>query len=113
MGRLNQLPFREIKRRLEAAGFAEHSQKGSHVKFVRWRDPAVDTVIVPKKSEIPVGKLCSVLGQAHIIQTTGSVSADTHRCRKTARHRAGLLAEMVISSRQVRLPESGAIHMSV
>ncbi|MCW5982827.1 MAG: type II toxin-antitoxin system HicA family toxin [Bryobacteraceae bacterium] len=35
MARLNPLPFREIKRRLEAAGFVEASQKGSHVKFVR------------------------------------------------------------------------------
>ena len=66
MGRLNPLPFREIKRRLEAAGFTEHSQKGSHVKFVRSRDLVVDTVIVPKKSEIPVGTLRSVLSQAHI-----------------------------------------------
>ena len=50
------LPFREIKRRLEAASFTEHSQKGSHVKFVRSRDLVVDTVIVPKKSGVPVGR---------------------------------------------------------
>ncbi len=34
VGRLNPQPFREIKRRLEAAGFTEASQKGSYVKFV-------------------------------------------------------------------------------
>ena len=66
MGRLKPLPFREVKRRLEAAGFVETSQKGSHVKFVRRREQTVDTAIVPRKSEIPVGTLRSILSQAHI-----------------------------------------------
>lgn len=66
MGRLKPLPFREVKRRLEAAGFVETSQKGSHVKFVRRSDEVVDTAIVPKKSEVPVGTLRSILHQAHI-----------------------------------------------
>lgn len=66
MGRLKPQPFREVKRRLEAAGFLEASQKGSHVKFVRRQDDTVDTAIVPKKREIPVGTLRSILSQAHI-----------------------------------------------
>jgi predicted RNA binding protein YcfA (HicA-like mRNA interferase family) len=66
LGRLNPQPFREIKRRLEAVGFAEASQKGSHVKFVRRSGEIVDTAIVPKKHEIPVGTLRSILSQAHI-----------------------------------------------
>lgn len=66
MGRLRPQPFREVKRRLEAAGFGEVSQKGSHVKFVRRKGETVDTAIVPKKSEIPVGTLRSILSQAHI-----------------------------------------------
>jgi len=66
LGRLRTQPFREIKRRLEAAGFIESSQKGSHVKFVRRRGETVDTAIVPKKSEVPVGTLRSILSQAHI-----------------------------------------------
>ena len=66
MGRLKPQPFREVKRRLEAAGFVEASQKGSHVKFVRRSGVAIDTAIVPKKSEIPVGTLRSILSQAHI-----------------------------------------------
>ena len=66
MGRLKPLPFREIKRRLEAVGFAEASQKGSHVKFVRCSRKVVDTAIVPRKSEVPVGTLRSILSQAHI-----------------------------------------------
>ncbi|HSY04124.1 MAG TPA: type II toxin-antitoxin system HicA family toxin [Acidobacteriaceae bacterium] len=66
MGRLNPLPFREVKRRLEAAGFEEASQRGSHVKFVRRTGEVVDTAIVPRKGEVAVGTLRSILRQAHI-----------------------------------------------
>lgn len=66
MGRLKPQPFREVKRRLEAVGFAEATQKGSQVKFVRRTGDAVDTAIVPNKREIPVGTLRSILNQAHI-----------------------------------------------
>jgi predicted RNA binding protein YcfA (HicA-like mRNA interferase family) len=66
LGRLKPQPFREVKRRLEAAGFVEVSQKGSHVKFVRREGETVDTAIVPRKPEIPVGTLRSILSQAHI-----------------------------------------------
>lgn len=59
-------PFREIKRRREAAGFVEASQKGSHVKSVRLSEDVADTAIVLKKHEIPVGTLRSILSQAHI-----------------------------------------------
>ena len=67
MGRLKPEPFREIKRRLERAGFAEANQRGSHVKFVRRLGDVVDTAIVPNKREIPVGTLHSILNQAHIL----------------------------------------------
>lgn len=66
MGRLRPQPFREIKRRLEAAGFVEAGQKGSHVKFVRRSGEIVDTAVVPKKHEVPIGTLRSILSQAHI-----------------------------------------------
>jgi predicted RNA binding protein YcfA (HicA-like mRNA interferase family) len=66
LGRLRPLPFREVKRRLEAAGFVEVSQKGSHVKFVRRTEAATDIAIVPRKDEIPIGTLRSILSQAHI-----------------------------------------------
>jgi len=66
LARLSPQPFREIKRRLEAVGFIEESQKGSHVKFVRRLEDTVDTVIVPQKHEVPVGTLRSILNQAHI-----------------------------------------------
>jgi predicted RNA binding protein YcfA (HicA-like mRNA interferase family) len=66
LGRLKPQPFREIERRLKAAGFVEISQKGSHVKFVRRLGETVDTAIVPRKSEVPVGTIRSILSQAHI-----------------------------------------------
>ena len=66
MGRLKPESFREIKRRLERAGFVEARQKGSHVKFVRRLGETVDTVIVPNKREVPIGTLHSILNQAHI-----------------------------------------------
>jgi len=66
LGRLKPQPFREIKQRLERVGFVETSQKGSHVKFVRRVGQTVDTAIVPRRSEIPVGTLRSILSQAHI-----------------------------------------------
>jgi predicted RNA binding protein YcfA (HicA-like mRNA interferase family) len=66
LGRFKPQPFREVKRRLETAGFVEASQKGSHVKFVRRDGDTIDTAIVPRKSEIPVGTLRSILSQAHI-----------------------------------------------
>jgi predicted RNA binding protein YcfA (HicA-like mRNA interferase family) len=66
LGRLKPQSFREVKRRLEAAGFVETSQRGSHVKFVRQLAETVDTAIVPKKSDIPIGTLRSILNQAHI-----------------------------------------------
>jgi predicted RNA binding protein YcfA (HicA-like mRNA interferase family) len=62
LGRLRPESFREIKRRLEKAGFAEVSK----VKFVRRLRDSVDTVIVPNKHEVPVGTLRSILNQAHI-----------------------------------------------
>ncbi len=66
MGRLKPQPFREVKRRLESAGFVEAGQKGSHVKFVRALGQVVDTAIVPRKQEIAIGTLRSILRQAHI-----------------------------------------------
>jgi predicted RNA binding protein YcfA (HicA-like mRNA interferase family) len=66
LGRLRPTSFRDIKRRLEKAGFVEVSQKGSHIKFVRRTGDVVDTAIVPNKHEVPVGTLRSILNQAHI-----------------------------------------------
>jgi predicted RNA binding protein YcfA (HicA-like mRNA interferase family) len=66
LGRLSPQSFREIRRRPESVGFVEGGQKGSHVKFVRREGEVVDTAIVPRKAEVPVGRLRSILNQAHI-----------------------------------------------
>jgi predicted RNA binding protein YcfA (HicA-like mRNA interferase family) len=50
LGRLKPESFREVKRRLERAGFVEASQKSSHVKFVRRIGEVVDATIVPKQA---------------------------------------------------------------
>ena len=63
---LRPLPYRKVKRKLEAAGFTEISQKGSHVKFVRFSDHGVLTAIVPRHREVAVGTLRSILRQAAI-----------------------------------------------
>lgn len=61
---LRPLPYREVKRKLEAAGFVEHSQKGSHVKFVQSGPDGIRTAIVPRHREIATGTLRSILRQA-------------------------------------------------
>jgi len=61
---LKPLPFREVKRRLEAAGFVETSSKGSHVKFVWRSEEGVRVAIVPRHREVAVGTLRSILRQA-------------------------------------------------
>jgi predicted RNA binding protein YcfA (HicA-like mRNA interferase family) len=66
LGRLKPQPFREIKRRLEVSGFIQVSQKGSHVKFVGRSAEGVDIAIVPRKQEVHIGTLRSILSQAHI-----------------------------------------------
>ena len=63
---LNPLPYRIVKQKLEAAGFVEVSQKGSHVKFARETEGFVRTAIVPHHKEITIGTLRSILRQAGI-----------------------------------------------
>ena len=63
---LRPLPFREVRRKLEAAGFVEQSRKGSHIKFVRQTDQGILTAIVPQHREVAVGTLRSILRQAGI-----------------------------------------------
>jgi predicted RNA binding protein YcfA (HicA-like mRNA interferase family) len=66
LGRLKPQPYREIKHRLGVVGFVETGQKGSQVKFVRVQDGVIDTAIVPGKHGISVGRLGSILNQAHL-----------------------------------------------
>jgi predicted RNA binding protein YcfA (HicA-like mRNA interferase family) len=63
---LRPLPFREVKRKLEAAGFEEVSSKGSHVKFAKATQLGTYTAVVPRHREVPVGTLRSILKQSGI-----------------------------------------------
>lgn len=61
---LRPLPYREVKRKLVAAGFTETTRRGSHVKFLKLAPEGVRTVIVPDHREIARGTLRSILRQA-------------------------------------------------
>lgn len=63
---LRPLPYREVKRRLEAAGFAKHTQRGSHVKFVKMTDGGMLTVIVPHHRDVSAGVQRSMLRQGEL-----------------------------------------------
>ena len=62
------LPFREVKRKLEAAGFIVVSQKGSHVKFARQTPEGLLTTTVPNHREVAPGTIRSILRQAGLTQ---------------------------------------------
>ena len=61
---LKPLSYREIKRKLEAAGFEVISQKGSHVKFAKDTPEGKMTTIVPCYKEVAIGTISSILRQA-------------------------------------------------
>ena len=63
---MKPLPFREVKRKLEAAGFVEVAQSGSHIKFAKTSAAGTRTATVPKHREVASGTLRSVLRQAGI-----------------------------------------------
>jgi predicted RNA binding protein YcfA (HicA-like mRNA interferase family) len=63
------LPFREVKRKLEAASFAEASQSGSHIKFARTTAEGTRTAVVPKHREVSAGTLRSILRQAGLSES--------------------------------------------
>ena len=61
---MNPLPYREVERKLKAAGFEIVSQKGSHIKFAKTTDRGTLTAIVPHHNEVAIGTLRSILRQA-------------------------------------------------
>lgn len=66
MGLFKPLSYREVKRRLEAAGFEEYSQRGSNVKFIKHVDQGIVTVVVPHHRDVAAGTQHSILRQAQI-----------------------------------------------
>jgi predicted RNA binding protein YcfA (HicA-like mRNA interferase family) len=63
---MKPLPFREVKRKLEAAGFVEVGQTGSHIKFANTTAAGTRTATVPKHREVAAGTLRSILRQARM-----------------------------------------------
>lgn len=63
---MKPLPFREVKRRLEAAGFVQVAQTGSHIKFAKTTTAGLRTATVPNHREVAAGTLRSILRQAGI-----------------------------------------------
>jgi predicted RNA binding protein YcfA (HicA-like mRNA interferase family) len=49
---MKPLPFREVKRKREAAGFTEAGQTGSHIKFAKTTAAGTRTATVPKHHEV-------------------------------------------------------------
>ncbi|MEK6302773.1 MAG: type II toxin-antitoxin system HicA family toxin [Acidobacteriota bacterium] len=60
---MKPLPFREVKRKLEAASFKEAGQTGSHVKFAKTTAADTRTATVPKHQEVAAGTI-RILRQA-------------------------------------------------
>lgn len=60
------LPYREVRRKLLAAGFIETSRRGSHVKFTKAIPGGSRTVIVPDHREVARGTLRSILRQSRM-----------------------------------------------
>ena len=65
---MRPLPYREVKRKLESAGFVQVGQTGSHVKFAKTTSEGTLTATVPKHRDVAAGTLRSILRQAHIDQ---------------------------------------------
>ena len=63
---MKPLPYRDVKRKLEAAGFTQISQKGSHVKFIKITETETLTATVPCHREVSAGTLRSILRQANL-----------------------------------------------
>jgi predicted RNA binding protein YcfA (HicA-like mRNA interferase family) len=63
---MKPLSFREVKRKLEAAGFVEVGQTGSHIKFAKTTAVGTRTATVPKHREVAAGTIRSILRQAGI-----------------------------------------------
>ena len=63
---MKPLPFREVKRKLEAAGFSEGGQTGSHVKFAKITPAGTRTATVPKHHQVAAGTIRSILRQSGI-----------------------------------------------
>jgi len=59
---MRPVPYREVTRKLQAAGFIQVGQTGSHLKFAKTTSRGTLTATVPKHREVAPG----TLRQAHL-----------------------------------------------
>jgi predicted RNA binding protein YcfA (HicA-like mRNA interferase family) len=64
LGKLRVLSGREVCRILEAEGFSEVRQRGSHVVMQKRAGNTTTTVPVPDHSELKAGTLSSIIRQS-------------------------------------------------
>lgn len=63
MGGLKRLSGDDVIRILGSAGFAIHSQKGSHVKLRRTKGGETQIVTIPRHRELDTGTLRAIVRQ--------------------------------------------------
>lgn len=63
-GDFTKLTFRQIRFKLENAGFTEVRQLGNHAKFVRRDDSQIATAVMPHYIEIASSVLASIVRQS-------------------------------------------------
>ena len=61
---MKPLLFRVVKRKLQAAGFVQVSQRGSHVKFKKATPSRTFVTVVPHHPDVSAGTIRSILNQA-------------------------------------------------
>ena len=67
---MKPLSFREIRGKLEKAGFIQVGQTGSHIKFAKITNEGTRTATVPRHREVASGTLRSILRQAGLSEET-------------------------------------------
>ena len=71
---LRPLYYRQVERRLKAAGFVPVATHGSHVKFLRETTAETRVVIVPRHREIAIGTLRSIIRQAGLTVASSRIT---------------------------------------
>lgn len=69
MGRLRVLSGRDVCKILEAEGFTQVRQRGSHIVMQRRVENTTTTVPVPDHKELKVGTLTSIIRQSGLARS--------------------------------------------
>ncbi len=69
MGKLRVLSGREVCKILEAEGFSEVRQRGSHIVMQKRSGNTTTTVPVPDHSELKAGTLSSIIRQSGLARS--------------------------------------------